>query len=137
MKKTLKAIVLASALTLAVPALASQGNNPEYHFDGDIGSRHVKFYEEDSGQKNVLVVEDTFVSKYATYHSTVHYFDNDDDFKVDNVKIEMSYKKTGEKDWLGDVEGNYERGKYDKEAFEIFQDDFNYYLDRILQEKEG
>ncbi|MDP2673160.1 MAG: hypothetical protein Q8O84_05085 [Nanoarchaeota archaeon] len=76
-RKNLTNIVLAGALALGV---AGCGNNPEYHFNGKIGEKQVKFYEKIAGGINILEVVEADRSKSK-------YIDSNNDFKLDCVEI--------------------------------------------------
>jgi len=90
-KKTLGAIVLASSVGLAFGSgdggnKSEYNSNPEYAFNGRIGLNKVRFWEGNSGKKNVLEVK-------RPWGTTIVYGDLNDDFKLDYVVVSGRKRK--------------------------------------------
>ena len=112
-KKTLGAIVLASAI-----GVASCRNNLEYSFNGKIGEEQVRFYESINGRDNTLDV-------IKTDGSEINFYDYDDDLKLDWIRITAR----GNTSTYNASSSNKEVIKIMKEA----QEQFDNYLKKILE----
>lgn len=94
--------------------------NPEYHFDGNIGEDHVRFYEKDLYHANILEV----IRPNGTMIKYLDYFLND--FKIDSIEI----TKDG-------VTSEYVNDPAGKAVLEEGQSQFDSYLKQIVEIKKA
>ena len=114
-KKTLTNLVLIGGL-----ALGGCGKSPEYHYDGQMGDEHVKFYEVFSEGINILEVtkKDGTKIKYTDVKG--------DDLKIEEIMITK-----------GNEEITYRKDIIGEKVLEEGQKQFDAYLATILEMKQS
>jgi len=112
--------------------------NPEYHFKGVIEyecwgpvKEKVHFYEENEGMKNILKTEFAYSEHGYDNVKIAEFIDDNNDFKIDGFTMTGYFKKSDSKEW----EYISKSEVTDKEELKDFQDNFEFYLEKILEAK--